>query len=304
MLNMPGPQFLLLYLMLSLLAYALVAYSISRRELDSGGPDPRQLRDPYAMAYLRGGSAALLRVVVLSLLLREKLHLQGNKLMADGTADLDAAAPIEAAVLRASAAFITVSELARASQVRACIEDYHQELIRAQLIASPGNFRARLPVCLAAMACLIVLTGAKVHVALASGHRNINFLLILTAVACLSLLIPLAQRRTGLGRRTLGQLRALFASLPRASSVPAEATLLAAVFGVYSLAGYHRLAWNQVWGLTNSQSVDSGSSLDSGSSHSGSSCSSAGGGHSSSCGSGGGSSGCGGCGGSSCGGGH
>lgn len=300
MLNMRGPDFLALYALVAVLAYRLVAYIISRRERDNGGPDPRQLRDPYAIAYLRGGARELLRVVVLSLTLREKLILEGNKLMSAGAAaEADSAPPIELAVLRAAPLFITAAKLARTPQVQASIEDYRQELIRAQLLAGPETFRARLPVCLAVMAGLIALAGAKIYVALSTGHRNIDFLLVLTVVAVLSLLIPLCAKRTALGRRALEQLRALFGEhLPLssdASGVPSEAALLAAVFGVYALAGQKQKAWAQLWGVPPGGAGGAGGGVvftggDSGSSSGGSSCGGGGGG-------GGGGSGCGGCGG-------
>lgn len=305
MLTMSGPNFLALYALLAVLAYALVAYSIKRVELDRGGPEPRQLRDPYAIAYLRGGAPELLRVAVLSLTLREKLRLGGKTLLADSaSAGPDSMPPLEAAVLSACAQPITTQQLLRAPQVRASIEDYRQELIRAQLLAGAQTFWARLPVCLMLMAGLAVLAVAKIDVALATGHRNIFFLELLATAAVLSLLIPLFRKRTALGRQMLGQLRALFAELRRrsrdTSATASEAALLAAVFGVYALGAYKQ-AWGLIWGPAASPGnnyifVDGSSS----SSHNSSSCSSSSSsGGSCSSGSGGGGGGCGGCGGGS-----
>lgn len=294
MLTMRGPEFLALYTLLAIVVYGLVVYSISRRELDNGGPDPRQLRDPYAIAFLRGGAGELLRVVVLNLTLRQKLLLEGGLLMSAGMPlEADSTAPIEAAVLGACSLFITSQQLARAPQVRACIKDYRQELIRAQLIPGPATYKARLTVCLLAMACLIGLAAAKIHVALATGHRNILFLVLLMLVVSGALLIPVGRQRTALGRRALEQLRALFAGLPRRSSeaVPSEAALLAAVFGVYALNGDNRRAWGRIWAAGGGAIVGSG-----GDGGSPGSCGSAGGGGDGG-GGGGGGSGCGGCGG-------
>jgi len=188
---------------------------------------------------------------------------------------------------------ITAQQLAHAPQVQASIEDYRQELLRAQLLAGPATIKSRLTVCLLVMACLIALAGAKIHVALATGHHNIDLLVVLMLVAVTALLIPAAQKRTALGRRALEQLRGLFAALQwrssEASAVPSEAALLAAVFGVYALPGESRKAWGQIWGSTSGAGGADSAGGDGGGSHS---CGSGGGG---SCGGGG--SGCGGCGG-------
>jgi uncharacterized protein (TIGR04222 family) len=287
MLTMRGPEFLALYALLALVAYVLVGLIITRRERELAGPDPRTLRDPYAIAYLRAGARELLQVVCLNLTKRGQLRVAGSALEATGSAAPPGGPPIEAAVLQACARPLTPAALARSALVQARIDDYREELTRQHLIAGPEVRHIRLAPVLLAIAALVALAAAKIDVALSTGHNNIAFLVILAIVTVIILLARLGRRRTALGKQALAQLSELFRDLRRqssgvASGAATEAALLAAVFGVYALSGAERKAWSQIWSPPGGSGGDGGGGGDSG-----------GGG----CGGGGGG-GCGGCGGS------
>jgi uncharacterized membrane protein YgcG len=98
----------------------------------------------------------------------------------------------------------------------------------------------------------VTLAVAKIGVALATGHSNISFLMSATLIATILLLSQALARQTHRGRAVLRELNALFHSLRRrstklsATAVP-EATMLAAVFGVYVLPEFDRNAWRKLF---------------------------------------------------------
>jgi uncharacterized protein (TIGR04222 family) len=287
MLTMPGPQFLALYILLALVAYVFTSAIIARREHESVGADSRQLRDPCAIAYLRGDTRELLRVVALTLTLRGQLRMEGSTLVATGSPAAAPVEPIEAAVLAACAQPITAGQLAGSAGIQIRAGQYRQALIRAQLLAGPQTFKARFRAVVVPMAILVTLAVAKIAVALSTGHHNIGYLTVAAVIAVVVLLARVGRRLTAPGRRALAQLRGLFGGLQQRgdamTGVPTEAALLAAVFGVYALGEQSR-AWSRVWGA--SSGGDTGGCGGGGSD--------SGGGGGSGCGGGGG---CGGCGG-------
>jgi uncharacterized protein (TIGR04222 family) len=285
MLTLKGPEFLFLFAGLVIVVYVTVAAAISSHE--SRLPSEPRIRDPYAIAYLRGDTRELIRVVALSLGLRNLLNVGRATFMSVDLTDIDRVqTPLEKEVLILCRTPCAPPALVHAPSIQAVVDQYRSELITRGLLADESVRRARwLPVLLG-MAILLVIALAKISVAIATGHFNIVFLLLLSAMSVLLLARQITARRTLAGSTALGNLRTLFASLKsRRNSLPAdsaaETTLLAAVFGVYVMPGLKTAAWNRLYPTPNSSG--------------GSGC---GAGGSSGCGAGGGcgSGGCGGCG--------
>lgn len=285
-LTMKGPAFLLLYAVIALLVWLLVSRLIARREENLAGPLPLQLKDPYAIAFLRGDTPALLRVVCMALSRRGLLEIDTRLRALVPTGGNRMLVPIEAAVLNACGEPIPAAQLGRAPAVRVCVQRYKDELEAQHLLVNPEIRALRWFPCLLAAGALVALAGAKISVALASGHSNVGFLVILTFLTVLFFLAKIFNRRTQPGREMLSHLSELFSHLKSRRTEFArggalsEVALLAAVFGVFAWTGDEKAAWARAWGTANSD---------------GSSCGSGGGGGGD--GGGGGCGGCGGCGG-------
>jgi uncharacterized protein (TIGR04222 family) len=283
-----GPDFLLLFLFLCILVHLLVHAAIVMNE--ARVPAKGVLRDPYLIAYLRAGTLELVRVVGLSLALRGLLAVSPRGLMIIHPGEVSRATlPIERAVLQACRPGSTLTAIAGDGEVRLATQEYQRRLADSGLLPNARAKRARKWAVLAGTSILAFVAFCKIVIALDSGHSNISFLMILASVAILLLLVRFRSRLTSEGVSVLKGLKALFADLNRrsdqlAATAVAEATLLAAVFGVYINSGTDPVAWRKVFPL------QSGSPADTIAASSVSSCSSSG------CGGGSGGGGCGGCG--------
>jgi uncharacterized protein (TIGR04222 family) len=288
MLTMPGPQFLILFVAICVAVYVFVTVVIGIGE--AGFPAERRIRDPYLIAYLRGDTDEVIRVATLALLLRGLLKAADSELRTVDSSELDrAAVPIEKALLTACREGASPAQILHNTAIRAAANQYHNRLIEAGLIPGETAESLRQRTVLIGIAVVVTVAAAKIAVALSTGHSNILFLVILAGIAVAVLFSKLNERLTRRGRATLRELRTLFASLKsRVNALPAsaipEATLLAAVFGVYVPPGMAQGAWGKIFPPP---STNSSTGYDT--SSSGSTCSSSGG-----CGGGGG--GCGGCG--------
>jgi uncharacterized protein (TIGR04222 family) len=275
-----GPEFLAVFLALAVLVYCIVNSMIKARE--TGSPSDSKIRDPYAIAYLRGDLRELIRVVALSLYLRGLLKIDRKTFRTVTALEIDRVqSPIETRVLKRCQFDCAPPDLASDPGIQALVETtYARDLIHRGLLADSQVRGRRWPIVLLACAVLVLFALIKIKVSLATGHRNIEFLVILTVLAVIVLLARVSARRTAAGSDALVKLSTLFASLrkrgaPRSADAVSEAALLAAVFGIYEVAALDRMSWARMF-----PNDSSGSS---------SSCGSSGG-----CGGGGG--GCGGCG--------
>src|SRR5262245_36713526 len=94
MFHLPGPQFLVLFACLFGVVFVIVHLIIEKHEA-SLPSDPR-IRDPYAIAYLRGDTRELIRVVALSLYLRGLIRIQNLTFQTADPAEIERAqVPIE-----------------------------------------------------------------------------------------------------------------------------------------------------------------------------------------------------------------
>ncbi len=100
MFTLRGPEFLVLFAGLFVVVYAVVeALDLDLRETRL--PSDTRIRDPYAIAYLRGESRELLRVVAMSLVLRRLLAVEGKTFLTVNSAEIDRVQiPVEKQVLR------------------------------------------------------------------------------------------------------------------------------------------------------------------------------------------------------------
>jgi uncharacterized protein (TIGR04222 family) len=286
MLTMRGPPFLALFAVLAVAVYVLVGWIIATRERERAIAGQR-LRDPYAIAYLRGGLDELVKVAALALTLRELLRVGTATLQTvEGSDVARVNVPIEGAVLRCCLQGATPEVIRRHPRVVAAEAEYVQDLTQRGLLADADVRRTRRGIVWMGILALLGLAVAKIVVALSTGHTNIAFLVISAAIATVVLLSRIGRRRTQAGDASLRDLTTLFASLrsrPLPLNAVPEATLLAAVYGIYRVPDAGALGWNKIFARRNTSSSELGGS----SCGSGSSCGGGGG-----CGGGG----CGGCG--------
>jgi uncharacterized protein (TIGR04222 family) len=287
MLTMPGPQFLILFVAICAAVYVSVTVAIRIGEAGSSGE--RRIRDPYLIAYLRDDADESIRVATLALLLRGLLRVNDSEFRTVDPSEIDRAdVPIEKELLTVCREGASPAQILHSAALRTAADQYYHRLVEAGLIPDEAAKRLRDSAVLIGIAVVMIIAAAKIGVALGTGHSNILFLVILAGVAGVVLFAKLNERLTSRGRAALSELSTLFASLKSrrhtflASAIP-EATLLAAVFGVYLPPGMAQGAWEKMFPppRRSSSSGDSWSI--------GSSCGSGGG-----CGGGGG--GCGGCG--------
>ncbi|HET8774624.1 MAG TPA: TIGR04222 domain-containing membrane protein [Thermoanaerobaculia bacterium] len=285
--DLRGPQFLFFYLILA--GVLLAAISLLRRRLEArwtAHPMP-VLHDPYAIASLRGGKNELLRVAVISLVDRGLLHASSDNLATTQAGQaLQVRKRIEEDLLRYCVVVRKPEELFRSDALDAGVLEYERVLAQHRLVADDEIRRARSWLANGATAILLVVSLAKIAVALSRGRTNIAFLVLLTLFAIGFARKVASPRQTVRGKQFLAELQNLFQSLRlRASQIRpgganADLALAAAVFGIDVLP-HKDFAWAR--GLHPPQG-SAGSS----------SCGSSGG---SSCGGGGCGGGCGGCGG-------
>src|SRR5579862_824367 len=98
LLTLRGPEFLLVYIAVAAWAYG-GAYWISLK-MESEPRDRTPVRDPYVIAYLRGGLGELIRVVVLSLTLRGLVNFEERGIQTTDPEEIERArVPVEKVML-------------------------------------------------------------------------------------------------------------------------------------------------------------------------------------------------------------
>src|SRR6266849_2801383 len=293
--DLPGPQFLVFYLVYGIAVLAVLAALKSRAAPDQA--TKMNLSDPYLIACLRGGKNEVLRIATVSLIDRGLVTVSGSQLSAvDAKAAGRVRLPLEQQIL---AYFLTPKDAASAFKERRfgpVIEGYEQERVRLGLlpndaVKSTQYFRLGL-----VFVALWTVAFFKIVLALSRGRPNIGGLLveaILFGGGAYKIGNP---RLTAQGKALLGDLQMLFSSLrERASSLlpgsaPNELALTAAVFGLAAVPSSAFPYSKKLYPKAASSGGSCGSSCGSSDGSSGSSsCGS-------SCGGGGCGGGCGGCG--------
>lgn len=293
-----GPAFLLFYSIFGM-AMLVIQWRLWKRDDSSKDAyiDLTQMAsDPYRIAYLRDGLGEAVKVATISLIDRGLLKQDQRELKLRDLHALKAVQrPIEREVLRQYYSQKQVYILP-SNELRLIGDGYRDDLVKLGLLIAPQEKRNTWIKTLIICVCLLAISLIKMDIAIATGHYNILFLVLLTA-AFIGLIIWLGSfvHRTAAGSRLLGDLRTFFSRLSvNADNINPggetnEATLVAAIYGMYYLPQSKFPFIYQLYPRPTATDSGSSSSNDS----SGSGCGSGGG---SSCGSscGGG---CGGCGG-------
>lgn len=245
-LGLPGPQFLVFYAAFGAGLFWLAGWIIRRRE--SLPEVPRlDLSDPYEIAMLRGDANEAMRVAAISLVDRNLLKVEGDRLVAKEGAETHVRRPIEKAVLQHFSVPKVAHEMYHSYLVKKSCLAYRRDLREKNLLAGPDHHAYRLPILLAALAAAVSVTWVKVGMAIDRG-RPFEFLILLTLLLAVVLLRMLAKRRTALGDRILEDLKSLFqqlktrAHLLRRGGDTNEVALLMAIFGISALPAGHDYA--------------------------------------------------------------
>jgi uncharacterized protein (TIGR04222 family) len=283
LLEMHGPQFLLLYGLAVIMTCIVVWWSIREREAHTTS-SPLRVRDPYEIGYLRGGTQELVKVVVLALMRRGLLAPEKESVQATDGASGVATASIERAILAECRSAVPADALAKFGNIEAEARSYHDALADKYLVPDEAMMTARMISAALALALLGGFALLKIVHALSTGHSNIGLLICLVIIAAIALFKIASQPRTADGDDALKHLDTLFRRLKGTRPVEVDqldqALLLAAVYGDYAQSGTELITWRKLFPVTRGNA------------------SSAAGGSNSSCGGGGGcgGGGCGGCG--------
>jgi uncharacterized protein (TIGR04222 family) len=243
--DLPGPQFLLFYLVFGGLVCFSLAIWIKQIESRNAQPVLSMSGDPYQIAYLRAGAAEALNLTTIALVDRGLLALSDDGRLLHTTRP-DAGQVVSRSIEREVLAFFERAQsaqalLARSSGVKA-LAVYHTAMVADGLLTGPGLLMKRLFPVGATLVMLLGVSWVKFNLALARGHDNVMFLLVLTAFFAIYAVMRLFRRSTTRGTALLEDFKRLFSRLKsRAGQIPAggatnEAALLAAVFGVGALS--------------------------------------------------------------------
>jgi uncharacterized protein (TIGR04222 family) len=246
--DMRGPEFLALYLFASVVGliglYVMTKRAASQREQPSADAR-RLLRDPYLLAFLRGGAKQTLQTVAFSLSERGLLSFSNKRLQASGGQGAAPAVtqPLEVAVLVECASPRGIGKLLGDKRLKAMAEDLGVSLKTAGLLADAEEYSRRLRAFLAIVGTLLAVAVIKLNVALEGGHTNIGGLVVLALIVLVAGIAMTRRRRTAAGNRALADQQTLFAQLRgrvktlEAGGATNEAVYIAAAFGLAALPG-------------------------------------------------------------------
>jgi uncharacterized protein (TIGR04222 family) len=226
--------FLLVYALVCVAALVAARWYVVRSDASTAmGEEPLPATfDPFAIAYLRGGANELVRFAVfdltrhglleLSPAVKKKRRYLRRTLEAPNTVALH---PICVLVYAYFDAPHTVEELFASdvpARVDAAFAPERSELERRQLLTSEATHDASRTARLAAGAVILLLGAYRIWYALAMGHRNIGFTILIMIMALIALLLLTVTRR--LSRRGLQYVAKLRASLGGDASAAPEPT--------------------------------------------------------------------------------
>jgi uncharacterized protein (TIGR04222 family) len=237
--DLRGPEFLLFYLAVSVVV--VVASILLRHSAEPADTPKINLSDPNLIAYLRGGKNEVLRVVTISLVDRCLLVATGTKLTACEGAFGKAQSEVERKVVRHFNPSAEAATIFKMKDVDPEMSQYAAELTRLGLLTDEAEKETQKLRMAIALALLLGIAIFKLMVALATGHRNVGFLILLAVLDTIAVVIISRPRLTKAGQRMLDDLRTLFGGLRARSeqiqngASPAEFALMAAVFGTATI---------------------------------------------------------------------
>jgi uncharacterized protein (TIGR04222 family) len=236
--DLRGPEFLVVYLIVG--AIVITAMLLLRHSAEPAGPQI-SLTDPYLVAFLRGGQNETLRVATVSLIDRGILKADVKKVVASEGAFGKAAAGLEQKIVKFFNPSADAISIFKSKETEPEMRGYENQLMQAGLLPDSSVRDGQL---LRMMIGLVVLLGigiTKLFVAIAGGHSNVAFLIILMIVFTVVVIKVSRPRRTKEGDRAIENLRTLFGDLKtRQSSMaggasPVEYAMMAAVFGAATI---------------------------------------------------------------------
>ena len=252
--NMYGPAFLLFYTVVSAATLGAVAASIAlsqsrAKEIPLTPLSP----DPYEIACLRGGANEVFRLALFSLFQRGYLQISGTGATQEIGASaacpgLSSLSALEQTVFAEFAAPQKAAHLFQspaAGRIAALCQGYERRLRQDGLLETEQTLAARRQAGWSGFLVIVGLGGYKLFAALAQGHSNVGFLIIMGILALVFLaLISMPRRLSRIGRIYLQRLQTAFSRLqaqaPYLQAAPGaeDAYLLTmGVFGVAALAG-------------------------------------------------------------------
>lgn len=245
--DLPGPQFLIFYVVLggALAAFLWIFRHHGEKGKTVAAPE---LTDPYLVACLRAGHAEVWRLATIRLIDRGLMQADGATIsvVADAKPE-DLPNEVERATLewfRTPQDAISLIKESSSLRLRQLVSPYEERLIELGLLpdstAKAGN-QGRL----VAAACILALVAiVKIFIALDRGHKNIGFLIMFAAVGLFVLYKAAMPVRTLRGQAVMEDLEKLFSRLHQPGALQpgkssAEVMWMAAVFGVGALAFSH-----------------------------------------------------------------
>jgi uncharacterized protein (TIGR04222 family) len=246
--DLRGPAFLALYALVS--TGGLIYMWLAARGVLFGPPRGassgayKHLRDPYLMAYLRGGYRHTLTTVVFSLNQRNLVGGVGEATLYATASETALAAvhnTLELAVLRTLGVPQRLHQVRDDKQLMNIVEAYADPLRQAGLIADDAEYRRRQPAFYLVGGVLLAAAAIKIVVAVGRGHSNIGFLIFLAALALIWTWGIFNSRHTSAGAQALRNQQTLLARLKdrvgrlAADGSTNEAVLVAATFGLHAL---------------------------------------------------------------------
>ncbi|MBH8562347.1 TIGR04222 domain-containing membrane protein [Nostoc sp. CENA67] len=247
--NMYGPLFLLFYafvivVTLIVCGWGMQGDSTAKLPLPSVPTNP----DPYEIAYLRGGENEVTRLAVFDLIQRRYLEIDGKNLKQPlSRPDVNTLTSIEREVLDGFLYSRKASEIFQSSlpgKVKQHCTVYEQRLQNEQLLFPNTSKQFVKRLCFIGTLIILGLGGYKLIAALATGHSNVMFLVIIGIFSQIILLcVCQTPRLSQRGKAYLQRLQNTFEGLKKqVSTVQLNATdsnilLPLAVFGISILVG-------------------------------------------------------------------
>lgn len=240
--DLPGPQFLAVYLGLALAV--TVTLWLLRRFQEAPPTRVQRIDDPYQFAFLRKGHREAVHLAVFSLIHRKLIVAPGGTeiRLAVGVSPQHAQHPFEQATLDALRSPGTLRALASSLRRDPVLAKYDAFLASNGLLPDAAARARRALLWVAGFGVLLFVASIKVSIGV-SRQRPVTFLLILAAVAAVATFVACFPRRTVSGDRLVAHMLELFAGgKRRVGSLDAqrdanELTWLAAVFGLQVLPG-------------------------------------------------------------------
>jgi uncharacterized protein (TIGR04222 family) len=172
--DLRGPEFLLFYIVLSVVVIAAVVFL---RMMSETSETPRlDMSDPILIAYLRGGEAEALRVAAVSLIDRGLLVCSGTQLKTAANARPDSVRrPVEKALLEKYVVSGEAASMFNDPKLKAACIQYEDTLKSVRLLPDESVTQARM---MRFIFALVVLGGVglvKLVLAFQRGRSNVFF---------------------------------------------------------------------------------------------------------------------------------